>query len=525
MPLVPVQMAPGMLRNSTEYASKGRWVDGNWVRWWRGALRPIGGWSEIPNDVVPISIFGTCRSLHSWRDLSLAPRLVMATHRGLYAYNGTSWTDITYAGFSDGPVNGGLAEGYGGGGYDVSSYGTARAFSFTTEASANWTLDNYGENLIACANWDGTIYQWAPGDPAALFIEDPSTGTEVPQLCEGVFVTNERHVVAVGAGFYNGASWERDGRRVAWSDQEDPTTWTPTVTNAAGDLQLQSDSVAVCGTRFNKDNLIWTESDVHLMRYVGPPYFYGIERIANNAGIVGSSAYTITNRFALWVSKDAIMIYDGSVKELSPEVSEYLRDNLDLTRRDKIVVGHNPRFNEVVIFFPTSLGSENSNYLIWNYEDDVWSTGALERTAWHYSEVFNGPIATEQETTQISNPTVYAHESGWSANGATRVGGVFAETSPIEIGQGDRLMVVNKLIQDTKSDEPSPSDVLTVTFAPSLHPEGPGMDEETYVMDSERGYTDVRFTARQVKMRFELNRDGPFALGDFRLDIKPGSGR
>jgi hypothetical protein len=318
---------------------------------------------------------------------------------------------------------------------------------------------------------------------------------------------------------------------VAWSTQEDYAEWTPTITNSAGDLRLQSQGLAVCGTKFKGEILIFTGVDVHRMSYLGPPYFYGITRLADNAGIVSANAYCVTNRFVFWVARDSFMIYDGTVKELASEVSEWFRNRVNPQHIGKIIVGHNPRFNEVWVHLPGRDADENSEYIIWNYEENTWAIGDMSRTAWDEAPIFNYPMACEPVGTLAAPQSkLYYHERGWTADGESRNSLVFIESSPFQIATGDNLVVCRRLIQDTASDENPASEALTVTFTHRLAPEAGSRVEGPYPVDPKwrgtyRGYTDVRFTGRQVQIRFDQVEDGNWSIGDYRLEIVAGSGR
>jgi hypothetical protein len=518
-----------MQLNTTEYDAKGRYVDGNWVRFWRQKVRPIGGWVAAATSLGKVVLTGIARSMHSWSDLEELKHIAIGTNLAVYAFDGSNLEDISPVTdpIPPGDVSGGTGSGFGGADFGEDDYGTARAFVSLTIAPAMFTMDNWGSELVFCANWEGSIYKWAPGDAAGTLIE-ALTGTVVPQKNRAVVVSNERHLVAIGAGNYTGSVWEKSQRRIAWSDQEDYTDWTPSITNGAGDLELQSAGLAICGAKFKTDILIWTDVDVHRMSYLGPPYYYGIKKLADNAGIVSASAWVITNRFAFWVARDSFMIYDGTVKELSPEISEWFRGKVNPQHIGKIVAGHNPRFNEIWVHLPGDDSDENSEYFIWNYEDDVYSKGVMSRTAWNEAAIFNYPMACEPAGTEAA-PTskLFYHENGFLDDGNTRVGNIWVETSPIEIGTGDQLVVAKRVIQDTVRGyyKKSPSWTLNITFNVRFSPEDTASVEGPYALDGARDYTDVRFTGRQISMRFDQVWDADWSLGDWRLEIQPGSGR
>jgi len=529
MPFVPVRIQPGMQLNTTEYDAKGRWVNGNWVRFWRGKVRPVGGWESAVTSLGPVVLEGMARTMHSWRDLEELRHIAIGTNSNLYAFDGSNLADITPV--TDplplGGVTGGVGNGFGGADFGEDEYGTSRIFVSLTIAPATWTMDNWGSELVACANWEGSIYKWAPGDVEATLIE-AGTGTEVPQDNRAIVVTNERHLVAIGAGFYNVDHWEKNQRRVAWSDQENYAEWIPTITNGAGSLELQTPGLAICGVKFKDDILIWTDVDVHRMSYLGPPYFYGISRLADNAGIVSANAYVVTNRFTFWAARDSFMIYDGTVKELSPEISEWFRGKVNPQHIGKIIAGHNPRFNEVWVHLPGGDADENSEYFIWNYEDNTYAIGAMSRTAWNEAAIFNFPMACQPiGTLEAPQSKLMYHERGYFDDGVSRNGSVWIESSPIEIASGEKLAVVKRVIQDTVRGfvKKDPSFTLNVTFNTRLFPEGPITTFGPYGLDGDRDFTSVRFTARQISMRFDQVWDANWSLGDWRLHIEEGSGR
>jgi len=526
MPNVPIQIPPGMLLNTTEYDAMGRWVDGNWIRFWRGKPRPIGGWDVAQDGGVDAVLNGTGRSLHFWRDLSHNSWIAIGTPAALYVYDGSDLINISPVvnPVPPGPEEGGTGFGYGGGDYGAAAYGTARAFTNLTFDPGIWTFDNWGEELIACPNWYGAIYKWVPGTAAAVLIE-PLTGTEVPQKVSGILVTNERHLVAIAAGEYS-TTWKRNPWRIAWSTQENYAQWTPSVTNSAGDYQLQTAGDAVCGTKFREENLIWTKVDVHRMTYLGPPYYYGFKRLGDNAGIAGAQAFAVTNSFVIWVSRDAIIIYDGVVRELAPEVREYYKSKINTQFLPKTVVGHNPIFNEIWIFFVRVGESEVSDYIIWNYEENTWAVGQLSRSAWSEARVFNYPVAVEPFRDGANYfSRLILHEKGFLNKGLSRNNEIFIKSSPIELGVGDNLMVVRRFVQDAKSDESPPATSLELTFEYKLAPESITRTFGPVSAETTRGYTDVRFTGRQVALTFNQVVDADWSIGRYRLELVQGSGR
>lgn len=352
---------------------------------------------ESVEDFLP----GYTRSIVSWRDSDGQKWLAIGTTRGLFAWNGSTMYDITPTGIGYGEQGGVFGVGYGTGLYGTESYGTARTQtinSIVVEPGA-WSLDIWGEDLVAVANWEGQIYQWSPDSPttvAALVTGDTGSGSaEAPEQNRALLVTNERHLMLIGAGDWSGVLWTPNPRKIWFSSSEDLTEWEATATNSAGDLELQTDGVAQCGVRWQNENIVWTTTDVHRVNYINPPNYYGRKSIGAKAGIISQTAFVATDNFVFWVGPEGFHTYTGTVTEIECEVWDYYIDRLNKTAKQEISVGHNPRFNEIWVFYPAGSSTLNDSYLIWNYKENHWSIGDIPRTAWHEALIFDNPIAAK----------------------------------------------------------------------------------------------------------------------------------
>lgn len=352
---------------------------------------------ESVEDFLP----GYTRSIVSWRDSDGQKWLAIGTTRGLFAWNGSTMYDITPSGIGYGEQGGVFGVGYGTGLYGTESYGTARTQtinSIVVEPGA-WSLDIWGEDLVAVANWEGKLYQWSPDSPttiAALVAGDTGSGSaESPEENRALLVTNERHLMLIGAGDWSGVLWTPNPRKIWFSSSEDLTEWEATATNSAGDLELQTDGVAQCGVRWQNENIVWTTTDVHRVNYINPPNYYGRKSIGAKAGIISQTAFVATDNFVFWVGPEGFHTYTGTVTEIECEVWDYYIDRLNKTAKQEIAVGHNPRFNEIWVFYPSGSSTLNDSYLIWNYKENHWTIGDIPRTAWHEALIFDNPIAAK----------------------------------------------------------------------------------------------------------------------------------
>ncbi len=491
MALVPINIQPGVYRNGTDYQSKGRWRDASLVRWYEGTMRPVGGWRKRASG----QLTGKARGLIAWRTNANARWIGIGTHSKLYAMNeaGTI-TDITPSGFTAGNADAVVNFGYGGGPYGLFAYGTPRADTGTVTPATTWTLDNWGEYLLACSNADGKIYEWqlnTANDAVAL--------TNAPTDNKAVLVTAERFVFALGAG--------GNARKVAWSDQEDNTMWTPAITNQAGDIELETVGSIVTGKRLRGVNLIFTDVDVHTAQYQGAPFVYGFERIATGCGVISAQAVAAVESVAYWWSPSGFFTYDGFVRPLKCDVLDYVVGNLSQTQRSKVYAVANNQFGEIWWFYPSASNTEVDSYIAYNYRENHWTIGSLARTCGTDRGVFTYPLMVSVDG------YVYEHEVGVTYDGAVP----YARTGPIEFGDGDRLMVAKQLIADEKTQGSVGVQFIT-KFAPN------GLETtKTYTIDSI--YTPVRFTGRQVEMKVTGDSMTDWRVGVMRLDAVPGGQR
>tara|TARA_R110002020_G_scaffold199945_4_gene401981 strand:- start:204 stop:1700 length:1497 start_codon:yes stop_codon:yes gene_type:complete len=493
MALIQVTPPAGIVTNGTEYANKGRWINGNLVRFENGYLRPIGGWEKLrttPLDGTPTNMFAYITN-------NGTKVLAVGTREKVYVMVTDTWYDITPSGFVNDASTDPL--GYGAYHYDVEDYGDARSQSGLSFDTNNFSFDNFGEILIFCSSSDGKIYQWNPGSPSTI----ASVVSNAPTDCTGVFVTNERHVVAYGAG--------GDPRKIQWSSRETLTTWTPASTNTAGDLQIPTGGTIIHAIKWQTDIVLYTDTGVARMYYTGSPFIYGIQDAGTNCKTISARTVVSSGAFLTWMGENSFFIFDGSVKEIKCDVHDYIFDDLNTTYRKTSCGGHNSNYNEMWFFFPSASTQTPDKYVIWNYLDNVWSIGALDRGCWLDQGVFDFPVACD------SSGEVYQHDSTTLNNSINLGSSVpFCESGPIEIGNGDNYVQCNQIIPD---EEAATLPGVSLSFTGRFTPLGAETDFGTFTFNSD-GYTDARFTARQVKMKITGDTDQTFQVGKIRLNVR-----
>ena len=260
-----------------------------------------------------------------------------------------------------GLVDGGRGYGWGVGGYGSGTYGTAAATGIVFPPRV-WSIWQWGQYIVACPI-NGDIYQWTldTGVPAAVLANAPTSN-------KGIFVTDEKHLVALGAG--------GSPMKVEWCDQDDNTVWTPSDQNTAGGRTLVGGAEILFGIPARGSNLIFTDSSVWTMTFIGGLDVFGFRQVAAGAsGIIGPHAAASAGGFVYWMGRSDFWVFDGAVREVpgSDEVRQYVFDNLSLDQAAKVFCFINSKFSEVWWVYPD--GTENNRYVKYNWRERLWDLG------------------------------------------------------------------------------------------------------------------------------------------------------
>ena len=490
---IPLKLPPGIYRNGTEYQAAGRWYDANLVRWYENTLRPIGGWRKRATGQMS----GSCRGFITWRDNTANRWIAAGTHTKLYAMNEAgTLKEITPTGFTAGIADAVSKTGYGYGTYGSLAYGTARPDTGTITPATTWSMDTWGEYLVACSNADGKLYEWQLGFTTPTLA---AAITNAPVNNKALLVTQERILFALGAG--------GNPRKVQWCDQENNTQWTPAGDNLAGDYELATPGTLIAGKRVKSVNLLFTDVDVHTAQYVGAPFVYGFEKAGSGCGLISAQSVAAIDTAAIWMSKSGFWIYDGYVKPLPSDVSDYIFDNINYAQASKIYAVHVSKFGEIWWFYPSSSSNENDSYVTFNYRENHWNIGTLARLSGVDAGVFTYPLMVS------STGYIYEHEVGFAYDSAS----VYAETGPVQLGNGDNIMSVRQVVPDEQT-----LGEAVVSFKTRNYPTGTQSSFGPYTAANP---TSVRFSGRQVNMRVTGNTLADWRIGVMRLEAIPAGKR
>lgn len=574
--LAELSIPPGVVRPATPLQAKGRYWDSNLVRWRSGKLLPVGGWQRVTEDPLD----SACRAIFAWTEAIGSSFAAFGCETKLYAFNlgDSTLDDITPTGYV--APDSGLEGGYGASTYGEYLYGdaTGRPASPYFTNTFSWTFDNWGVNLLAVASSDGRLLQWTSGDDKAHIVgtasissisrasnvvtvtttesHDFSVGTsvvisgvttasfngtftvtavptadtftyaqsgtnatssggtavagDVPIDNRGVIVTDERHAVLFGAG--------GNERRVAWSDSEDYLNWE--FTNPASqagyyDLDVHDAILMACSVR--DGTLFFTEDEVWLMRYVGLPYIYSFERVGQNCGIIAPNAFATYAGRCIWMGREGFWVYDGGfVQQVKCDVGSAVFDDIDAAAGKLYTNGSaNGIFSEVWFWFPSDGSSVPNKYVVYNYLEGWWAIGEMTRTAACASGIPLYPMAADE------NFDIFYQENGWTASGTPITTQRYAETGSLNVGSGSTTSMVRQAITDSGYGY----DSTELTFYATYTPDQTGETVAGPYSPRSDGYTDVRFSGRDYRMRVAATEDAEWSIGDIRLDLVQRGGR
>jgi hypothetical protein len=435
--------------------------------------------------------------------------------------------DATYQ-INPGPAFSTAAYGWGTDGYGLGAWGEPSTVSNVTLEARQWSLDNFGEDLIA-TQLNGGTYRWdtssGTSTRAAIVANAPTTSRL------SLVSTPDRHLVLLGTENTIGTPSSQDDLLIRFSDQENITTYQPTAENTAGSLRIADGSRIVAAERSRGQILLWTDTSLHSMQFIGPPFTFGLRQLGGNCGIIGSHAGVDINGVSYWMSQDSFYLFDGTVKKLTCSVEQFVFNNLNQTASENAFAGHNGEFNEIIWFYARTGSDQINAVVVYNYLEGTWWTGTLARTSWIDRELYDNPIATEYlANTTANNETIlgltagatqiYLHEQGNDADGEAI--DAYLKSGAVQIGQGDDFSFVSRLIPDIQNQ----SGTLNLNFEFLRYPNDANAVTKSTSFTSGTEKVDLRGRGRQFTANIVSNTTGTaWRLGTMRFDIQPDGRR
>jgi len=421
-----------------------------------------------------------------------------------------------------------------------------------------YSADNFNNDLIFnIANED--IYYWEYDSnflTRAVLMSSVSGAVAVPQEVGTLIFAPSGHLLALSCSEYDAAAPAPDylgpvsQLLIRWANVDpdigpDPLNWKPELTNTAGFLYLQSGTSIVTAFPAKQETLIWTDISLNSMQFLNTAEVFGLQEIANGVSIVGGNAVASANNIVYWMGNDKFYVYNGRVDTLPCTLRQFVFENINRQQGQIFFAGTNNQFNEIIWFYCTANATEIDRYVIYNYSDNIWYYGNLNRTAWIDSGIFQFPLAAH-------DGWVYTHESGTDDGqplGAPPVGmESFIQSADVDIEDGDKFMLVRRVIPDINffnSELSNPvtgapiTPEATVTVGVRNFPGAVSSDINASGVPTERPvitstatvdqYTNqvfIRARGRQMNFRIESNGVGvQWQLGLPRVDARPDGTR
>lgn len=410
-----------------------------------------------------------------------------------------------------------------------------------------WSAENFGQNLVLAPR-NGAIYYWLDSggvtDRAEL-LADLSTaagfdGTFVPnKTLEASASSIQRFVIAFGANPYDPTDSETafNPMLVRWSDQENPYEWVPSITNQAGEFPLSHGSTIVTYINTRQEILVWTDSALYSMQYLGPPYVWGFNILMDNISILSPNANITVNNVTYWMGDGKFYQYTGRVETLPCALRQYIFNDLNKDQAYQVFAGANEAYNEVWWFYCSNGSNVVNKYVIYNYVENVWYYGTMGRTAWLDSGLRQYPMAANYD-----NRILYHEANVDDVSGLTPVPiNAYIQSADFDIGDGDRFAFVWRILPDinfTGSNVDKPT--VKMEIRPRRNAGAPYSPADNPTVQSQDNYTNVRsyniqefdgqvytrLRGRQMALRIESTDLGvAWQLGAVRADIKPDGRR
>jgi hypothetical protein len=413
-----------------------------------------------------------------------------------------------------GPVDNTAGLGWGAAGWGVTAWGSPASVGATLIPARIWSLEAWGQSLLA-APAQGALFAWSPDTNGNVVtrLAAVTNGTTAygPPYRVGSIVVGmpERHVLALGASDL-GSTANYDPMLVRWCTVEDYTTWNATSTNSAGSFRLQGGSQIVGAWNTTLQTLIWTDSALHICRFLGGTYIYGFTMAGQNCGMIGQRAYAELNGVVYWMSGKAFWRFAGGAPERIPcTIEETVFNALSQAQQTKTTAGVNTLTGEIIWFYPAS-GSECSAYVTYSPGEGVWTSGTLARTAWLGADLLQSPLAASP------SGYLYSHENGTDADGAAL--GDYIVSGYADMGDGEQIQMLTQVAPDFNNQVGN----LQITFYIKDWPNGTTRTKGPFLMTPTTTTRGFRARGRQVAIRIEsMGTGSTWRMGALRVNTQP----
>ena len=406
--------------------------------------------------------------------------------------------------------------GWNAGYYGQGGYGEPKTQSDITILPRQWTLDTWGEDLVAGLR-GGRVYYWETSIGVDQRIIEVSAA---PSVSNTIIVSQEdRHLICLGTNEFTGGAF--NPLLVRWSNQNDFNNWTPSVSSTSGEAILGSGNRIVAAARSRNNIIILTDKSAHTMQFIGPPFTFGFNEIGTNCGAVGLHAAKDFDGRVYWMGTANFYVFDGTVKNLPCTVRRFVFDDINLDQSDKIFAGVNSQFKEITWLYCSKNATECDRYVTFNPNENYWVYGSTHFTTFEDKGVFANTITTGREDDGDSYLYDNEPEGIYTANG----NGIesFVESADFDMSQGNEIMFIDRMVPDfTLNNEVSgTSGQLNVQFTTKRYPDSnESITKGPFIIQPNTEKVSMRARGRQAKIRVATSTAGTsWRYGTVRLDI------
>tara|TARA_R100001126_G_C4882796_1_gene180320 strand:+ start:458 stop:2335 length:1878 start_codon:yes stop_codon:yes gene_type:complete len=417
--------------------------------------------------------------------------------------------------------------GWGAGTWGAGTWGAATAITAANQLRI-WSQDNFGEDLVLNVRAGGVFYYDTSagtlGTTRATALADLAGANLAPTKALQVLVSDvDRHVICFGADPISGSSRSGtiDPMLIAFSDQENVTEWEPLPTNTAGSLRLSAGSSIVGAIRARQETLVWTDTSLYSLTFIGQPFTFGVNLVNEGVGLISPNAAINSPKGIFWMDKKGFYTYNGQVQDIPCTVQDYVFSDFNEGQSFQAFGFLNKEFDEVGWFYVSSSASVIDRYVVYNYEERLWTIGQLNRSAWVDEGIFDSPMAT-------SSGYLYNHETG-NDNDGSPMDNVFIESSDFALGNGEQFQSISRIIPDIKfTGNGGSGQTINFVLKQRDFPGDSLVTESTNTCTSSTTKIDTRLRARQAALRIESDDDNSvgarlgvgFRIGATRMDLK-----
>jgi hypothetical protein len=432
--------------------------------------------------------------------------------------------------------------GWGVGSWGRDAWGLGSTTGSVSLPQRDWFLDNFDNDLVANIR-NGAPYYWERGatsDPStslathAITLQAYATSqsfsaNDVPiQVMQLMVSQQDKHLLAFGAVPFGSVSTaDFDPMLIRWASQDSPGEWGPTVTNSAGFLRVSRGSRIVRGMATRQETLVWTDSNLYTLQFLGTTDVFGIQEYADNISVISPRAMISAANVTYWMGQDKFYAYTGRVETLPCTLRNHVFMNINIGQSAQVISGTNEQWNEVWWFYPTEDSNWNNAYVVYNYLDKVWYYGSIERTAWLDTPLRHFPQATTSNSTTYTTGYLYNHEDGIDDD--TLPMEAYIQSNDFDLEDGEQFMLSRRIIPDIDfagSTANAPEVTLEVRSrnfpgnAFNTNTDDTAQVTQTSV-DAYTGQVFLRIRARQMALKIISEDLGTqWQLGSPRLDVR-----